>query len=158
MADSDPVGPLDQLQTRVVDKALDVRRLVHPTATVRETGEVEGRGLEAVARRGVTLPVPAGIQDVQHALFAHGRGGAPEECDGVALGEADEELAHPQHVEAGREALLVIEEIHRVDADAIFEPVRGQVLPGLFDHACEVEDGDRDVRREARSLELVLSD
>ena len=88
----------DDREPRLADDAQEILRAKHAAHAVGDAGEVQRRGVQAVSRRVVALPIAQQLHHVQRALGSHRVGRELQNPNGLVFREAIEELAHPDRV------------------------------------------------------------
>ena len=128
MAEAEVVVDFGYLQTGGFDAAAEVGAVEDFAVAVGQGGKVETGLGEAVGGSFIFLPVPQGLEDVEGAVFAHAGSSAAEDGGNLLFGEAVEELAHPDGVEAFGEGGGGVEQVGGVAVDAVGAGQAGGVL------------------------------
>ncbi len=112
------IDDLLDTEARRFDQRNDVGGPVHATASVGEAREIQGGQLKTEGADLVPLSIPERLENVEGGRGLHGSCRAPENPQQIVLGETDQELAHPDRVEAARKGSGIVEQVHRIRVDA----------------------------------------
>lgn len=86
------------LETGTAQELLEVVGMEHLAVAVGNGCEIERSHSEAEGGRFETLTIPERLHDVEATIRIHDAGSTREDADDLVLGEAVEELAHPNGI------------------------------------------------------------